>query len=151
MQPYFRKTIHSTERISNLLSDFLAKNPSFGTLFFQVWGPQGAFPIANATVTLTKDLGDGQQFSFTALTDENGKTTPLSLPAPSRTLSQKPGSGNVFSVYQAKVSAPGYLPISIHNLPVFDGVTTIQPVNLSPDFGQTSLVSEIIDDKMPEL
>ncbi|MDO4530371.1 MAG: carboxypeptidase-like regulatory domain-containing protein [Bacillota bacterium] len=151
MYPYFQKTISAAEMPPNPLSDFLSENPAFGTLLFQVQGGQGAFPIAHAAVTLTKELQEGQLLSFTLTTDESGRTEPLSLPAPRRILSQKPGSEAVYATYQAKVTAAGYLPVTIRDLPVFDGITTIQPVRLSPDFGQNTAEGEIIEDKAPQL
>ena len=151
MYPYFQKSIHSAEAYPDPIADFLTKNPAFGTLIFQVQGGQGAFPIANAAVTLTKELGEGQRLFFRITTDESGKTKPVSLPAPARSLSQKPGQGNVFAGYQAEISADGYLPVAIRDLPIFDGITTIQPVSLLADFGQKPVTEDVIVDKMPEL
>jgi len=152
MYPYFQKQLHATEASSaDPIRSFLAANPAFGTLIFQVTGGQGAFPIADATVTLTKELNDNQQLSFTVRTDESGKTTPLSLPAPDRELSQRPGNGIVYASYQAEISAPNYVTTRIRDLPVFDGITTIQPVSLTPDFGQKTAPPKEIEDKEPDL
>ena len=139
MYPYFQKNtpLHAAETAADdPIRTFLSQNPAFGTLIFQVTGGQGAFPVPNATILLTKQLNDQQSLSFTIVTDESGKTAPVSLPAPSRELSQRPGNGIVFATYQAKISAPNYVTTEIRDLPVFDGITTIQPVSLSPDFGQ---------------
>lgn len=153
MFPYFQKiSLHAAEQtVTDPVRDFLSRNPSFGTLLFQVTGGQGAFPIAGASVIIWKELADGQILSLTLSTDESGKTPPLSLPAPSRSLSQKPDSREVFASYQAELSARGHLPVKITHLPVFDGITTIQPVSLSPDFGQENDKTVIIDDKGPDL
>lgn len=154
MYPYFEKNIslHAAESTAaDPIRAFLSRNPAFGTLFFQVTGGQGAFPIPNATVTIIKKLDDRLGLSVTVTTDESGKTEPISLPAPSRELSQSPNNGIVFATYQATVSAPGYIPTEIRDLPVFDGITTIQPVALSPDFGQPANAVEEIEDKEPDL
>ena len=153
MYPYFQKTtaLQAAERPADPIRTFLAQNPAFGTLLFQVTGGQGAFPIPSATITLSKALDDRLSLSAVILTDESGKTAPLSLPAPSRELSQSPGNGLAYAVYQAEVTAPGYLPTKIRDLPVFDGITTIQPVRLSPDFGQPVSEEEEIEDKEPDL
>ena len=154
MYPYFQKNI-PLQAAENSSSDpiqaFLSQNPSFGTLIFQVTGGQGAFPVPNATVTLSKVLKDDFSLSITIRTDENGKTEPISLPAPDRKLSQSPNNGAVYAAYDAKVTATGFLPTEIRNLPVFDGVTTIQPVNLTADFGQPPNAADKIDDKEPDL
>ena len=154
MYPYFQKNtpLPAAETAADdPIRTFLSQNPAFGTLIFQVTGGQGAFPVPNATILLTKQLNDQQSLSFTVVTDESGKTAPVSLPAPSRELSQRPGNGIVFATYQAKISAPNYVTTEIRDLPVFDGITTIQPVSLSPDFGQKTREVEEIEDKEPDL
>ena len=154
MYPYFQKTtpLHAAETAADdPIRTFLSQNPAFGTLIFQVTGGQGAFPVPTATILLTKQLNDQQSLSFTIVTDESGKSAPVSLPAPSRERSQRPGNGIVFATYQAKISAPNYVTTEIRDLPVFDGITTIQPVSLSPDFGQKTREVEEIEDKEPDL
>lgn len=154
MYPYFQKSmsLHAAESTAaDPIRTFLAQNPAFGTLIFQVTGGQGAFPLAGATVTITKPLDERLGISFTITTDESGKTAPISLPAPSKELSQQPGNGIVYAAYQAEISAPNHITTKIRDLPVFDGITTIQPVNLSPDFGQSTPETEEIEDKEPDL
>ena len=154
MYPYFQKNIPlqaAENSTSDPIQTFLSQNPSFGTLIFQVTGGQGAFPVPDAVVTLSKMLHDNLSLSVTIRTDESGKTEPISLPAPDRKLSQSPNNGIVYAAYDAKVTAEGFLPTEIRNLPVFDGVTTIQPVNLTADFGQPPNTTYEIDDKEPDL
>ena len=154
MYPYFQKNtpLHAAESsASDPIRRFLTENPAFGTLIFQVTGGQGAFPVAGATVTITKPLNERLGISVTVTTDESGKTPPLSLPTPSKELSQSPNNGIVYAAYQAEISAPNHVTTKIRDLPVFDGITTIQPVNLSPDFGQNTPEMEEIEDKEPDL
>ena len=154
MYPYFQKTtsLSSAESSSSdPVRTFLTQNPAFGTLLFQVTGGQGAFPVAGATITIRHPLDDRFGISVTVITDESGKTPPISLPAPDRTLSQTPNNGIVYAAYQAEVTAEGYIPTEIRNLPVFDGITTIQPVRLTPDFGQPPNTADEIEDKEPDL
>ena len=155
MYPYFQKNtpLHAAESTAaDPIRTFLTQNPAFGTLLFQVTGGQGAFPVEGATITITKALADGVSLSLQAVTDESGKTVPLSLPAPSRALSQAPNGGVVYAAYQAEVSAPNYVTTDIRDLPIFDGITTIQPVNLTTDIGgQRQNEVEEIEDKEPDL
>ncbi|MBP3306564.1 MAG: hypothetical protein J6L66_02990 [Anaerotignum sp.] len=154
MYPYFQKNIPlqtAESTAADPIRRFLTENPAFGTLIFQVTGGQGAFPVAGATITITKPLDERLGISVTVTTDESGKTPPLSLPAPSKELSQKPNNGIVYAAYQAEISAPNHVTTKIRDLPVFDGITTIQPVNLSPDFGQNTPETEEIEDKEPDL
>lgn len=148
MYPYFQKNtpIQAAES-SDPIRSFLAENPAFGTLFFQITG--GAFPVSDASVQITKPLGEGLSLRITAETDESGKTAPLSLPAPNRSLSQTPNNDAVFAVYQAEITAPGYRRTEILDLPIFDGITTIQPVRLMPAFGEED--ADKIEDTEPNL
>lgn len=136
MYPYFqqkRPNLQTRETPSaDPLRDFLAQNPNFGTLVFQVTGGQGAFPIVGATIVITKKLGESHTLSITTATNESGKTIEFSLPAPNKGLSQSPGGKEVFAVYDAVITAPDYETATVRDIPLFDGVTTIQPVELSP-------------------
>lgn len=153
MYPYFQKpaALHAAETPADPVRRFLSANPAFGTLLFQVTGGQGAFPVAGAQVQVTGKLNDRLSLSFRLTTDESGKTEPLSLPAPDRSLSLSPNRGKAYAVYEAEITAENHIPVRIRDLPVFDGITTIQPVNLSPDFGQNIRQAEEIDDKEPDL
>lgn len=160
MYPYFSKITgeqklyaaqNSTEA-GDRLRGFLEKNPAYGNLVFQVTGGQGAFPVAGAKIVIIKDLDDTHAFSITEHTDESGKTAGMYLPAPSRNLSQTPGNGDVFAKYRAEITAAGYTPVQVLEIPVFDGITTIQPVNMLPNIGGNQPTQmQTIDDKEPNL
>jgi hypothetical protein len=85
MYPYFQKNRKPNPSNSSKLSvreaspadplrQFLAENPAFGTLLFQVTGGQGAVPIERATVVISKALPNGHTLSVTTMTNESGKT-----------------------------------------------------------------------------
>lgn len=160
MYPYFSKitgeqklyAAQNQAETGDRLRAFLGKNPAYGNLVFQVTGGQGAFPVAGAKIVIIKDLEDTHAFSITELTDESGKTAGIYLPAPSRNLSQTPGNGEVFAKYRAEVTAAGYTPVRVVDIPVFDGITTIQPVNMQPNIGgnQPERI-QTIEDKEPNL
>lgn len=156
MYPYFQRNpkqnLQTRETTSvDPLRDFLTQNPDFGTLLFQVTGGQGAFPIGGATVVITKNLTDGHALSITTTTDESGKTQEFSLPAPHKNISQTPNERDYFATYDAVITAPGYIAVTVRDIPIFDGITTIQPVNLSPNLtGQPVTETETIEDTEPE-
>ena len=147
MYPYFQKNQKPNPSNSSKLSvreaspadplrQFLAENPAFGTLLFQVTGGQGAVPIERATVVISKALPNGHTLSVTTMTNESGKT----------------GGTDVFATYDALISAPGTVPVVVHNIPIFDGITTIQPVALSFDVsGARRDEAESITDTEPNL
>lgn len=157
MYPYFQKK--QTQNLAGReagaadpLRQFLLQNPNFGTLLFQVTGGQGAVPIAGATVVISKALPNGHTLSVTTTTDESGKTSEFSLPAPDRDKSQTPGGTDVFAVYDALISAPGTVSVMVQDIPIFDGVTTIQPIDLAFDLnGERKNEAERITDTEPNL
>lgn len=157
MYPYFQKktkpNLSGREAVSaDPLRQFLAENPAFGTLLFQVTGGQGSVPIEGATVVISKKLPNGHTLSVTTVTDESGKTAEFSLPAPSREKSQTPEGTDVFATYDALISAPGTVRVVVHDIPIFDGITTIQPVALSFDVnGERQDETESITDTEPDL
>ncbi len=159
MYPYFTKHTGDLRALEqpqtapgDRLREFLTANPQYGTLQFQVTGGQGAFPIVGAKVVITRNLDDTHSFSITTQTDSSGKTDPMSLPAPSRRLSQTPGNGDVFAAYQAEITAPDYVPVVVRDIPVFDGIATIQPVSMTARIGnQPQPPIEEIEDKEPDL
>ena len=160
MYPYFSKItgeqkLYAAQNESapgERLRIFLEKNPAYGNLLFQITGGQGAFPVAGAKIVIHKNLDEKHTFSITEITDESGKTAGIYLPAPSRNLSQTPGNGDVFAKYRAEVTAAGYTPVQVMDIPVFDGITTIQPVDMQPNIGGNQPDRmQTIEDKEPNL
>lgn len=124
--------------------------PSFGeltgqgTLVVQVSLAKGAIPVEGAKVIISledKVLGD-------FLTDKSGKTPILSLPAPGKELSQTPGGViRPYSIYNIRISYPGYYVEEAINVPIFDDVNSIQPVALVPLPEEVSPNTEILIDE----
>ncbi len=100
-----------------------------GTLVVQVSLAKGAIPVEGAKVIVSledKVLGD-------FLTNKSGKTPVLTLPAPGKELSQTPnGIIRPYSIYNIRISYPGYYAEEAINVPIFDGINSIQPVALVP-------------------
>lgn len=115
-----------------------------GTLVVQVSLAKGAIPVEGARVVVSledKTLGD-------FLTDKSGKTPVLTLPAPNRKLSQTPdGLLRPYSIYNLRISYPGYYVEEAINIPIFDGVNSIQPVALIPLPEEVAPNTEILIDE----
>jgi hypothetical protein len=121
--------------IAEYFNTYLNMNPMTGYLAFEVHqnSPvKGRVPVPNARVTISKLLGDDYYFSKVITTDENGETDPIPLPTVSRERSLKPGEGQAFASYRASVEAPGYIRQDIYDLQIFDGITSVQHVDLQP-------------------
>ncbi|HVI41374.1 MAG TPA: hypothetical protein VM577_12035 [Anaerovoracaceae bacterium] len=121
--------------IAEYFDNFLNTNPKMGNLVFEVHQDspvRGRIPIPNAKITISKLLGDDYYFSKVITTNGNGETDPLQLPTVSRDLSLKPGESRVSSTYQASVESPGYIRQDIYDVQIFEGITSIQHINLQP-------------------
>lgn len=141
-QPEIKKTetraIIDEEGIMPLLENYIEENPKIGYLIFQVYQDsplEGVLPVPNAMITLCKDMGDGYHITKTIQTNEDGKTDPIAMPTVSADLSQNPENLQVYATYDAYIESPNFLPASVEDIPVFDGITTIQPVSLIPYYG----------------
>ena len=110
-----------------------------GSLIFRVTTAKGAIPLENARVTLWDRLPEPNTnrgntrgvFS----TDRNGRTPVIPLPAPAQALSMAPapqGSPPPFACYDAEVLLEGYTTMTFVCIPVFDGITSLQPADLIP-------------------
>ena len=110
-----------------------------GRLVFRVTTGKGAIPLPGARVTLwDRQPGldpDRGNTRAVLITDRDGRTELISLPAPAKGLSLTPspnGAPAPFACYDAEVLLDGYYTMSYICIPVFDGVTSIQPADLIP-------------------
>lgn len=132
------RTIIDEAAVMPLLENYLSENPKTGYLVFQVFQNSplgGILPIPNATITICKDMGDDYYISKVIRTNEDGKTDEIAMRTVSANLSQSPDNDKVYATYDAYIEAPDFLPASIEDIPIFEGITSIQPVNLIPYYG----------------
>ena len=111
-----------------------------GRIIFQVTTAGGAVPLEDAQVTVREynpldapgEAGDTLAVLFSG---GDGKTDPLTLPAPARSLSMEQagiGAPLPFALYYAEVVLSGFYRQEYTRIPLFDGVTSIQRVDLVP-------------------
>ncbi len=106
-----------------------------GYLVVQVSTAGGAIPLPGVIVTVRdydpENGGDVGNVISSMVTDRSGKTPILSLPAPSRTLSQAPGSNILpYALYSIDVKTDRYYENYYANVPIFDGIVAVQPAVL---------------------
>lgn len=106
----------------------MAEN-NYGYLTVSVRTAGGALPISRAIVTV-KDENEALLAVF--FTDENGNTPTLKVLAPPLSNTQSPGSGPAFFNYNIDTDKVGYKSVRNVGVPVYSGVTSIQPVELVP-------------------
>ena len=113
--------------------DALQNDKNRGTLYVQVSAASGAVPIPGATVVV-RALDDENTIRTLGvfLTDESGITAPISIQTPSVSESLTPGGKKPFSEITAEVSKDGYYTAVNLNIPIYPGITSIQPVGLIP-------------------
>ncbi len=100
-----------------------------GGLRVNVRTANGALPITGARAEVFDAAGRSVRVLFT---DRSGSTEILALPAPSASLSQSPGGGEVFATYRLQVDAEGYYSQINESVPIFDGVLSLQSAALIP-------------------
>lgn len=109
---------------------------NIGFLVVKAKTANGALPVENAKVNIYEYLPEsdstGGSLIYSVLTDQDGKTPKLALDAKRKELSMTPGNLNPFSVYNISVEKDGYYSNRYVNVPIFQGITSIQPVELIP-------------------
>ena len=112
-------------------------NESIGFLSVVAKTANGALPVENAQINIyeyspDQDSGERGKIIYTLYTDSDGKTPKVALYAKSKELSLSPRNENPFSVYNIEATKDGFYTNSYANVPIFQGITSIQPVDLIP-------------------
>ena len=111
---------------------------SYGYLIVKVSTASDAIPIENASVIVQGKDEDNQEILLSLLTDRDGLTTKIMLPAPPRELSESPSPpSKPYSVYNIDVYKEGYYPQHYNGVPIFQNITAIQNAHIVPtsEFG----------------
>ncbi len=128
------------------LEDFQAKNSGRGTMIFRITTAREALPVEGAKCVITKKFGGVVAEIDTLFTDRSGQTPPRTLPAPPKSLSQQYDNLiQPFSLYDATVTRDGYVDVVLTDIPVFDGVQSVQRVSMLPalDGGMFENIPEV--------
>jgi hypothetical protein len=98
----------------------------------------GAIPLEGARVKIWNDIEmkedlplSGGAIRHVLITNRDGNTIRLPLPAPRKELSYTPGK-KPYALYHIDISADGYYPQHFINVPIYDTVTSIQNAYLIP-------------------
>ncbi len=116
------------------INDFLVANNESGTMRVEAFASDRSFGIGSARVMIFVELPSGNVAVFDGLTDIDGVTQSVRLPAPPRSLAQSPQTGAnarlPYSVYSVYVEHPAFVRSVFTNVPVFSGIESIQPVRM---------------------
>lgn len=120
------------EWTQDMLDSHYTKNDKLGKFKAKAFTAKQTLPIEGAYVTVYK-VQDGKTHIFNILrSDENGITDEIQLPTVSKDLSLTLENSNPYETYNVKVEYPGYLDMIAMNVPIFEGITSIQPFELIP-------------------
>lgn len=106
--------------------------PGTGYLIVRVTTAGGAIPLGGATVVVRGNTPESSGVIYTRITDRDGRSDKMPLPAPPAASSAAPGGGATYSTYNIDVSYPGYYASTYQNVPIFDRITALQTAELIP-------------------
>ena len=117
-----------------------------GTLRIQASTARGALPIAQAQVTVQAAIGGGVVFE--GQTDGDGVLSGIVLNTVSQENSQTPDDPLPASVaYNITVRRTGYTSMSFLQVPIYEGVESIQPVQMQPGDVEDVIV---VEERIPQ-
>ena len=120
------------ELVFDVSNDEFAAENSQGEILVQAVSARGTRPVPEAAVIIYKNRdGENKVVSF-YLTDEDGRTPNIPVPAPAKEDSQSPSDTLPFADYNIAVRHPMYYTAMIDNVQVFGDELTIQTVEMIP-------------------
>ncbi len=132
-QPPFAQDEDFSNIPNSYMEEFLRQNPSNGFIKVQAYSGQGALPVKDVRIRVTKEIGGDEILFLEDITDESGKTEAKSLPAPDASLSQQPNQSQQplpYATYTLTAENPNYTTLIKKDLPIFPGVISIQPLEM---------------------
>ena len=103
-----------------------------GRLLVKVVTARGALPVPQARVVISREIAGKRTLQGYDETDESGQSRVFTLSAPSASLSMSPDNKTPYARYIVTVSAEGYIPAEYRNVPVFDGIQSVQQADIQP-------------------
>ena len=118
------------------------KYDSTGFLQIAAFTASGALPSPNITVRITGSDEENIGVDYSLITDRDGLSDILSLPAPSLSYSLNSGSPEQpYAKYNVEASGDGYYSKRIYDVAIFSGIKSLLPLEMIPDAGITRNVS----------
>ena len=122
-----------------------------GTLKIRVTSVRGLYPVANAKVTVFTGNADSMTVIAEGNTDISGASPDFTLPAPAAALTESPDpKSRPYALYNILTEADGFTKTYNYNVAVFDGVTSLQAVELIPLSAEPNKNQPIIIDEYEE-
>ena len=122
----------NAETSRSTYNKFIDENSKRGKLRVQTYASLQVFPIQNAKVSVEKEFEDGTHIFAEEYTDIDGVAENITLPTKSKELSLTPESPIPYATYTVRVTHPQFESITFSNVPIFEGVESLQPVAMLP-------------------
>lgn len=103
-----------------------------GFLIVKISAARGAIPIDEATVYVYGTNKNDTGLYAVVTTDADGIAKKIPLPAPPKKTSATAGQDSPFAKYNLEIIKNGYYSEEFIEVPIFDTITSIQPVYLMP-------------------
>ena len=126
---------------------------NFGNLTVRAYTAGGGLPVSGAVVRISGAEEVNRSVLQSLITDEDGNTESVSLPAPLRENSLSPNSaGAAYALYDVEITKDGYYTKKIFGSSVFSGVNSLLLINMIPvsDGGQSDYPRGNINTVIPE-
>ena len=109
------------------------KFEDFGTLSVITTSANSSLPIEGTLVRISGVQEENSFIDYSVITDVDGITEKIKLPAPAKAYSLSPASPEIpYGLYRIEVRNRGFYTKIIENVPVFSGINTSLPVNMIP-------------------
>lgn len=131
------------------ITSFLSDHKENGMLRVEAFASDRVFGISSARVLIFLPLPSGNITLFDGLTNINGETASVRLPAPAKSLSLTPSDNKVlpYSVYSVYIEHAGFVSAAFSNVPVFSEIESVQPVQMLPEVTESSEPDPIVTDE----
>ena len=121
----------SVEQTQDYLN-FIKDNPKQGELKIQANTARQSLPVSNVLVEISKNFNGIKKLFYSLKTDQSGIIDGILLPAPDKEISQQPSTTIPYASYDILATHPNYTEKNYQDVQIYDGVKSIQPINLTP-------------------
>ena len=110
-----------------------SNNSYLGSLRVRATVAEDAVPLRGVNVLIKGESADNADVIYSVVTDRDGLTALISLPAiPTADTLTPGGADGKEEVYSVTASADGYYAVNIKGVPLYEGVVTLLPINMIP-------------------
>ena len=106
---------------------------NLGNLSVRTYTAGGGLPVSGAFVRILGAEESNREVVHSLVTDKDGNTPSVALPAPNRQNSLTPdGGGETYALYNIEAEKDGFYTKKIFGVTVFSGVNSLQLINMIP-------------------